>query len=621
MITLSQVTVRRGTKLLFKDASARISPGAKVGLVGRNGSGKSSLISALIGELSLDAGDIHRPSTLATAVLRQEIPATATSALEFVKEGDEELTRTEQELGTCEDGHRLAELHATMDAIDGYSADARASKLLDGLGFSSDEIGQPVASFSGGWRMRLNLAQTLMCRSDLLLLDEPTNHLDFEAVVWLERWLRQYTGTLVLISHDREFLDNVVERIFHLDGQTLAEYTGNYSEFERTWAERLANAHALKTRQDREVQRITRFVERFRAKATKARQAQSRLKALERMERVSIAHVDAPFRFRFPEEERCPDTLMSLERISAGYAPDSPVLENLELTLTPGLRLGLLGVNGAGKSTLMRVLAGLHTPSAGNRAAHPNTRIGYFAQHQLEALDLSASPLVHLRRQQPERTEQQQRDFLGGFGFGGEMADGNVAYFSGGEKSRLVLALLVAQSPNVLLLDEPTNHLDLDMRHALEVALQDFEGALVLVSHDRHLLRTATDELLHIQAGHALAYQGDIEGYQGQVNTDDPQSADVTGKRAVPEGSDAKTQADRKALRRQAAEERERQRPITDRLRRIEALMERLSEERTKLDTILAEPDLYEPQNKAALDEHLFARARAAQQLEELESE
>ena len=529
MITLSQVTVRRGTKQLFENASARISPGAKVGLVGRNGSGKSSLISALIGELGLDAGDIYRPSTLATAVLRQEIPATTTSALAFVKEGDEELTRTEQELAACDDGHRLAELHATMDAIDGYSADARASKLLDGLGFSPEETGQPVASFSGGWRMRLNLAQTLMCRSDLLLLDEPTNHLDFEAVVWLERWLRQYIGTLVLISHDREFLDNVVERIFHLDGRTLTEYTGNYSDFERTRAERLANAHALKTRQDREVQRITRFVERFRAKATKARQAQSRLKALERMERVSIAHVDAPFRFRFPDEERCPDTLLSLERISAGYGPDSPVLENLELTLTPGLRLGLLGVNGAGKSTLMRVLAGLHAPSAGNRTAHPNTRIGYFAQHQLEALDLTTSPLVHLRRQQPERTEQQQRDFLGGFGFGGEMADGNVAHFSGGEKSRLVLALLVAQSPNVLLLDEPTNHLDLEAISAFGDGLADFRGTCAVVTHDQDLIDRFATRIWAFEDGQFVDFLGNWQEYLRRQGLGEPGAAQGKG--------------------------------------------------------------------------------------------
>lgn len=631
MITLSQVALRRGTKLLFHDATARIAPGAKIGLVGRNGSGKSSLLSALLGELGPDAGDIQCPSGIATAVLRQEIPASDATALEFVKGGDEDLTRTERELTTCVDGHRLAELHATMDAIDGYSANARASKLIVGLGFSAAEVERPVASFSGGWRMRLNLAQTLMCRSELLLLDEPTNHLDFEAVVWLERWLRRYVGTLILISHDREFLDNVVERVFHLDGHTLTEYPGNYSDFERMRAERLASAQAMKDRQAREVQRISRFVERFRAKATKARQAQSRLKALERMERVSIAHIDTPFTFRFPTEARCPDTLLSLERVSAQYENEPPVLKDLELTLTPGLRLGLLGFNGAGKSTLMRVLAGLHAPSAGTRAAHPNSRVGYFAQHQLEALDLGATPLLHLRRQHPDRTDQRHRDFLGGFGFGSEMADATVQHFSGGEKSRLVLALLVAQGPNVLLLDEPTNHLDLDMRHALEVALQDFSGALVLVSHDRHLLRTATDELLLIHESRAHPFQGDIESYQGHVATSDdlrPTAAAPTPEGTRKEnGSDPSYSPapppppDRKAQRREAAAERERQRPLTARLKRVETLMERLGSERAALDAALAEPALYKPENKVKLDEHLFARARTAQELEALEAE
>lgn len=610
MITLSNVALRRGPKLLFANANAHIPVGAKVGLVGRNGSGKSSLLAALLGELTPDTGNIDIPAKLAITVLRQEAPSTNVSALQFVKGGDEELERVEAELAQCSDGHRLAELYDTMSAIDGYTADVRAAKLIVGLGFAPSDVERPVDTFSGGWRMRLNLAQTLMCRSEILLLDEPTNHLDFEAVVWLESWLKSYTGALVVISHDREFLDNVIERVFHLDGEALTEYTGNYSAFERIRAERLAYSQAAKVRQDKEIQRISRFVERFRAKANKARQAQSRLKALERMEKFSVAHVNAPFSFVFSSENRCPDTLVSLEDVSAGYGDSAPVLETLELTLNPGLRLGILGVNGAGKSTLMRVLAGLHTPRAGRRTTHPETRIGYFAQHQMDLLDSEATPLLHLRRQQPAWTGQRHRDYLGGFGFRTGIIETVIDHFSGGERARLVLALLVAQGPNVLLLDEPTNHLDLEMRHALEVALQDFEGALVLVSHDRHLLRAVTDELVLVRNGRVQAFTGDIESYERELTPDTQQS-----------GSVSVSGSGRKEQRRQAAEERQRKQPVVDRLKRIEVLLERFATEQTRLDILLSNASMYEPANKAKLEGSLFERARAAQRIEELENE
>lgn len=635
MISLTDVTLRRGTKQLFEHASVVISPGAKIGLVGRNGSGKSSLLDALLGELSVDTGDLRVPQKLATAVLRQEIPSTERTAIEYVKDGDAELRQIETDLTRTTDGNRLAHLHGAMDNIDGYSADARAAKLIVGLGFSPDEVERAVNEFSGGWRMRLNLAQALMCRSELLLLDEPTNHLDFEAVVWLEGWLRDYQGTLILISHDREFLDNVATRIIHLDGHALADYPGNYSDFERVRAERTAHRKIMQSRQEREIARISRFVERFRAKASKARQAQSRLKALERMERVSVAHADSTFDFSFPDFERIPDPLLSLNEVEASYGQGPAVFTDVHLTLNPGMRLGLLGYNGAGKSTLMRVLAGLHEPTFGQRIEHPGCRIGYFAQHQLELLDLAASPLLHLKRRHREDSEQRCRNFLGGFGFGSDSAGAQVSQFSGGEKARLVLAMLVRDAPNVLLLDEPTNHLDLDMRYALELALQDFEGALVLVSHDRHLLRTATDELVTVVDGRAVPYKGDLDDYErslagGKSVVSEPRTGSAplraasiaSGARENGRGKARQDgQEERHEQRRQAAAARERKRPLSDRVKRIEKVMADLTTQRNVVDQALADPTLYEPENKPSLDEHLFDRARVSQRLDELELE
>jgi ATP-binding cassette subfamily F protein 3 len=636
MITLRDASLRRGTKLLFENANALLPAGAKVGLVGRNGSGKSSLFDALLGHLSVDTGAIDIAGTPAIAVLRQEVPSTTSPAIEYVKDGDTQLRDIERALADTTDGNRLGELHGALDAIDGYTADARAAKLIIGLGFDPGEIERPVEAFSGGWRMRLNLAQALMCRSDLLLLDEPTNHLDFEAVVWLEAWLRQYPGTLLVISHDREFLDNVVARVLHLEANGMQGYTGNYSDFERVRAERIAFQESVRNRQVREVKRITRFVERFRAKATKARQAQSRLKALERMELVSVVHGDSPFSFEFPATDRCPDPLLGLRDVTVSYPGVEPVLRGVNLTLTPGQRLGLLGFNGAGKSTLMRTLAGLHAPDDGERIDHPGVKIGYFAQHQLELLDLDATPLLHHKRRYPQAREQRLRDFLGGFGFGGEMADAKVGNFSGGEKSRLVLSMLVADAPNILLLDEPTNHLDMDMRHTLEVALQDFAGALVLVSHDRHLLRTTTDELLLVANGQAIPFAGDLDDYGNGIvgdattsaphsklspksdPTDDP-SASTTPSTAGQSGSDSVDE--RREARRRAAHDRARLRPVTERIKRIEKLIAKLTAERSQLDEALAKAEIYQPENKGSLTEHLFNRARIDQQIDELEQE
>ena len=519
MLTFSGLSLRRGTRLLISDASFTIYRGEKVGIVGANGCGKSSLLALILGELQPDAGKFDMPTQLVLAHVAQELDATQRAAVEFVMDGDVELRETEAAMAAAEArdaGAALGELHARYAALGGYDARSRAGRLMHGLGFSVADETRPVAAFSGGWRMRLNLAQALMCRSDLLLLDEPTNHLDLDAVLWLEEWLRSYPGTLLMIAHDREFLDRSVNRIVHIEQGAAKLYTGNYSAFEEQRAAQLAQQQSLYERQQREIRHMMSFVERFRAKASKARQAQSRLKALERMERIAPAHVDSPFEFSFLAPQKLPRPLLTLEQQSVGYG-ERVVLQSLNMTIVPGDRIALLGRNGAGKSTLMKLLAGELEARDGKRTEARDLRIGYFAQHQLEQLDVEESPLEHLRRHGGEAaarsTEQELRSFLGGFGFSGDRVFEPVGPFSGGEKARLVLALVSFRRPNLLLLDEPTNHLDLEMRQALAVALQDYEGAVVLVAHDRHLLRAVADELLLVDAGRAAPFDGDLEDY------------------------------------------------------------------------------------------------------------
>jgi ATP-binding cassette, subfamily F, member 3 len=496
MLNFTDVTIRRGPRVLFSDATFGLFRGEKVGITGENGSGKSSLLALVRGELQADAGTFEMPSNLAIAHVSQELLATDNSAIDFVLDGDTELRAIEESIADAEardDGLKLGELHGRFAAVGGYDARSRAGRLMHGLGFTAADESRPVRSFSGGWRVRLNVAQALMCRSDLLLLDEPTNHLDLDAILWLESWLLEYPGTLLLIAHDREFLDRVVNRIVNIEHGKARAYRGNYSAFEDQRAAELAEQSALYTRQQREIKHMESFVERFRAQATKARQAQSRLKALERMQRIAPAHVDSPFEFSFAQPPKLPRPLLALENQSAGYN-DRAVLEHVSLTLAPGARIALLGRNGAGKSTYMKLLAGELPALSGTRTEARDLRIGYFAQHQLEQLTAKDSPLDNLRRVGAElaarATEQELRDFLAGFGFRGDRVFEPVAPFSGGEKARLVLALTAYLRPNLMLLDEPTNHLDLEMRQALAVALQDYEGAVVLVSHDRHLLRT-----------------------------------------------------------------------------------------------------------------------------------
>ena len=575
MISLRNLSLYRGSQPLLQGVDLTVHAGQKLGVVGPNGSGKSSLFAMLRGELAPDAGDLDMPTDLVIAHVAQETPALERSALDYVIDGDQELRALERELAAAEaagDGRRIAELHAQLDGIQGYTAPVRAAELLHGLGFANDDQQRPVKSFSGGWRMRLNLAQALMRRSDLLLLDEPTNHLDLEAVLWLEQWLKRYPGTLLLISHDRDFLDACVDGIIHLHDRKLVLYRGNYSAFERQRAERLAQQQAQYEKQQREIAHLTRFIERFRAKATKARAAQSRLKALERMERIAPAHVDSPFRFEFAEPPRAPDPIVTLDQVELGY-DGAPVLQGLDLSIRPGMRIGLLGPNGAGKSTLVRCLAGALAPRSGQRLLGQGTVIGYFEQHQLEQLDLAASPLLHLQRLAPEVDVQRLRDFLGGFGFSGDQALAPVGPFSGGEKARLVLALIVWQRPNLLLLDEPTNHLDLEMRHALTVALQSYQGAMVLVSHDRHLLTTTTDEFWLVADGQLRPFDGDLGDYQAWVASRNKAAEPVQPAAARGEHT---AQARREARRREA-ERREAARPLQQRVRQLDRELEELA--------------------------------------------
>ncbi|MFV5212126.1 ATP-binding cassette domain-containing protein [Azonexus caeni] len=592
MISLRQLTFARVGRPLVVDANLQIHPGWKVGVVGANGCGKSSLFALLAGELHAEQGDCDIPAVWQIARVAQETPALPTPALEFVLDGDVELRRVERELAAAEaagDGEAIGHLHTRYADIDGYSAKARAAEVLHGLGFTDADFARPVADFSGGWRVRLNLARALSCRADLLLLDEPTNHLDLDAVLWLEQWLKSTPATLLLISHDRDFLDAVVGQIVAIDQQRMTLTTGGYSDYERARAARLAQQQSAYEAQQREIARLSRFVERFKAKATKARQAQSRVKMLERMEIIAAAHADSPFQFSFRAPDSLPDPLLLIENAAAGYV-DRKILANLTLTLRPGCRIGLLGRNGAGKSTLIKLLAGSIAQQGGERKEAKALNIGYFAQHQLEQLRPEETPLWHLQKLEPLTPEQELRDYLGGFDFRGEMASRPVGPFSGGEKSRLALALLIRTRPNLLLLDEPTNHLDLEMREALAFALQDYEGGMVVVSHDRHLLRSCTDELWLVDNGAATPFDGDLDDYAAwlatQRSADKAPAADAQAEKAERLQQRADAKANRQAL---LAERRK----LTKEIEQIDRNLAKWQEEKAALDTQFADPDFY----------------------------
>ncbi len=616
MLNFKNLSLRRSTRELLHNVNGTIHQGQKVGVTGANGSGKSSLFALIRGELQADAGDCTLPPRTIMAHVAQEVSAVDAPAIDYVMDGDIEMRHLEQQITNAEqanDGERLATLYAHMEAIDGYRARSRAAVLMHGLGFTTAQETNSVRSFSGGWRMRLNLAQALMCRSDLLLLDEPTNHLDLEAVIWLEDWLRSYPGTLLLISHDRDFLDKITTHIAHIEQNELTLYTGNYSAFEVRRAEKLAHQQSAYEKQQREVAHMQTFITRFKAKASKARQAQSRVKALERMELIAQAHVDSPFDFAFKAPEKMPDLLLKLEKAAAGYN-DKRLLENLDIVITAGERIGLLGHNGAGKSTLIKLLAGELSLQSGERTDAKDLKIGYFAQHQLEQLDSQASPLLHLQRLNPRATEQELRKFLGGFAFGGDFATSAVAPMSGGEKARLVLALLVYQRPNLLLLDEPTNHLDLEMRHALSVALQDYAGAMVIVSHDRHLLRSVTDTLLLVDGGQVTPFDGDLEDYRQWVKESSKEQSHATA-------SPANTPENKKQQRQEAAEQRKILQPLRNKLTTLERQIDKLSLELNDIQNQLADSHIYDENNKSQLTALLAQQATLAPRLAKAEED
>ncbi|HED15356.1 MAG TPA: ATP-binding cassette domain-containing protein [Gammaproteobacteria bacterium] len=596
MLKFENLSIRRGVRELFRDVTFTIHERNKVGITGANGVGKSSLFALIRGKMSADLGNFSLPARTVIAHVAQETPAVDKSALDYVIDGDEELRGIEQKISVAEqdnDGEKLGHLYHDLEVINGYTAASRAGQLLHGLGFSSAQEQLPVATFSGGWRMRLNLAQALMCRSDLLLLDEPTNHLDLEAVIWLEDWLKAYPGTLLLISHDRDFLDRVTTHIAHMEQEGIVLYTGNYTAFEKMRAERLANQQAAYEKQQREVKHMQSFVDRFRAKATKARQAQSRIKALERMTMISQAHVDSPFDFHFSETGNMPNPLLSIDEVTAGY-DDTIILNKVRMTIAAGDRIGLLGHNGAGKSTLIKLLAGEINPMSGGRVEAKALNIGYFAQHQLEQLDLEASALLHLQRIDKRASEAQLRKYLGGFAFSGDMATSPVAPFSGGEKARLVLAMIVYQKPNLLLLDEPTNHLDIEMRLALSIALQEFEGAMIIVSHDRHMLRTVTDTLLLVHDGQVDDFTGDLDDYQAWVKESNKD-------KATPKKSDKGNT--KKVQRQQSAEQRKQKKTVTAQIRNLEKSIEKHNKKLATLLENLADSSIYNDENKLKLQQ------------------
>ncbi len=631
MLNFSDISIRRGTRLLFEKATFNLFRGEKIGITGENGSGKSTLLGLVRGEIAPDTGSFEMPGNLAVAHVAQELSASDAPAIEFVLDGDEELRRIEAQIAEAEaadDGHRLAELYGHYDAIGGYHARSRAGTLLHGLGFTSADEQRAVRDFSGGWRVRLNVAKALMCRSDLLLLDEPTNHLDLDAVLWLEKWLQDYRGTILLIAHDRDFLDSICNRIVNLEHGKAEAYRGNYSDFEETRAAKLAQNQALYVRQQREVKHIESFINRFKAQASKARQAQSRIKALERMQRIAPAHVDTEFTFSFLEPHKLPRPLLTVEDQATGYG-ETPLVEKINFTIAPGARIALLGHNGAGKSTVIKMLAGELPALCGERTEAKDLRIGYFAQHQLEQLNEKESPLAHLRRlggpAAAKAPEQDLRDFLGTFGFRGDRVFEAIGPFSGGEKARLVLALLSYLRPNLLLLDEPTNHLDLEMRQALALALQDYTGAVLMVSHDRHLLRTVVDEFYIVADGLATPFDGDLEDYAKWAASHPKEAKQGETKAKVvktSESQEAAKESDeaRKQRKRDAAEQRNRLTPLKAELAKLDQQLAKLQKRLADVELQLAAPDIYDAAQKARLRTLLDEQIQLKREIEGAES-
>ncbi|MDR5771651.1 MULTISPECIES: ATP-binding cassette domain-containing protein [unclassified Caballeronia] len=634
MIRFNQFSLSRGTKPLFEETSFTLNPGEKAGLVGANGAGKSTLFSVLRGELHADGGDFALPPSWRIAHVAQETPAVDRTALDYTLDGDTRLRAIEARIAAASaahDGAAEAEAHAAFADADGYTAPARAETLLLGLGFTLAQTREPVTSFSGGWRMRLNLAQALMCPSDLLLLDEPTNHLDLDAIIWLEDWLGRYPGTLVVISHDREFLDAVCNVTLHLESRQIKRYGGNYSRFEVLRAQQLALQQNAYEKQQRTVAHLQSFIDRFKAKATKAKQAQSRVKALEKMELIAPAHASSPFTFEFRAPDAAPNPMMVMEDVRCGYRNEGieiPIVEGVTLSIQNGQRIGLLGANGQGKSTLIKTLAGTLAALSGSVRQGKGLQIGYFAQHQLETLRPDDSAIQHLARLAPDTREQELRDFLGSFNFSGEMATAKIAPFSGGEKARLALALIIWQKPNLLLLDEPTNHLDLETRHALTMALAQFEGTLILVSHDRHLLRATTDTFMLVAKHRLSPFDGDLDDYRDWLlqHAAETRAAAKDANGASSTNADTQDSAqNRKEQRRLEAQERQKlahlKKPLQSRIAKIEKEMDALNAEKATLDAFVADPASYEAAMKTKLTDTIRRQGEVGARLEALEME
>ena len=618
MIKLSKIGLRRGPRLLFENADIEFTNRDRVGLIGDNGSGKSSLLSMISGSISPDLGELHIPSGTRIAQAAQETPDNDRSVLDHVLDGDAEFRRVESALnraGARED-HDTAWLHSRMDEIDGYRASSRARRLLSGLGFNPAEHNRATRTFSGGWRVRLNLAQALMCPSDLLLLDEPTNHLDLDTIVWLEEWLNRYPGILIVVSHDREFIDSTCQRIMHIENHGIRIYTGNFTQFERQRAQWLAGRHSTYEKQRKQMEHMERFIRRFRYKASKARQAQSRIKMLEKMQVVLPAHSDSPFRFSFRPCHRVSDPILTLEQVDAGY-DGNKVLHQTSLSLANGNRIGLLGPNGSGKSTLIKILSGELGLMSGNRVTAKHLRIGYFAQHQLDQLDPGVSPMQQFQQRYRKCTTQGIRKYLGGFGFRGERVNEPIGWFSGGEKARLALSLIIFDRPNLLLLDEPTNHLDMAMRHALGIAMQDYEGAIILVSHDRNLINSVTDELWILQQGRLEEFHDDMKSYLQRLKQ--ASRARLAGNDPLP-GTTRTSKPNRKKRRQVKARLRQQLKPKRELIRRLEQEMKRAQDRMNELERILMDPRTYERESTADLAALAREKSGLEQDIAQIES-
>lgn len=604
MITLQNITLRHAKKILLEDINLTLFAKQKIGLIGENGCGKTSFFSMLQGSLEPHQGDLMMPSQLELAHVSQEIPTTKQPAIEYVIDGDRRYRELERRLKVAEkqgDGNLLAKYHDELAHMNGYAIHGRAEKILKGLGFNSHELSRPTTDFSGGWRMRLNLAQALISRADLLLLDEPTNHLDLDAIIWLEKWLQEYPGTLLVISHDREFLDNTVTNILHFRDKQLHFYKGNFSSFEDQAAAAMNLQQATYTKQQAQIAHLQSFIDRFKAKASKARQAQSRVKALEKIQLVSAVEVRSTFKFTFRTPQNCPNPLLRMAEASIGYQPDKPILTKVNLQLAPADRIGLLGVNGAGKSTLIKAIAGLLTPQAGLVQLFKGIKIGYFAQHQIEHLNMDLSPLEILQQLAPQTHSQELRNFLGTFNFSGTMSTEKITHFSGGEKARLALALIVWQAPNLLLLDEPTNHLDMNMREALILALQEYTGALILVSHDRHLLRTTTDELMLVSDNTVQRFKGDLDDYRELTLQKNSEAASAKNNVATNTGKE--------------------KRKLETRLKTLENDIATLNTEKSKLDSLLSDLASTEQPSLDLLINHTKQLKSITEQLQSKEEE